>query len=164
MCGFSTIACLWVATFAAGPIIGPFVGSQASNLLYSSLFLAFATVSPNFTFMLFFILPVKVKWLACLSGALLAYEFFAIPFLRLPIALALLPYAWFALPLAWRHLRHRGRVTARRATYHSNSLATSDAFHQCHHCHRSDHTDPTLEFRVASDGQEYCSDHLPAKA
>ncbi len=161
---FSTIACLWVATFAAGPIIGPFVGSQASNLLYSSLFLAFATVSPNFTFMLFFILPVKVKWLACLSGALLAYEFFAIPFLRLPIALALLPYAWFALPLAWRHLRHRGRVTARRATYHSNSLATSDAFHQCHHCHRSDHTDPTLEFRVASDGQEYCSDHLPAKA
>ena len=158
---FSTVACLWIATFIAGPFLGQFVGSQASTLLYSSIFLAFATVSPNFTFMLFFILPVKVKWLACLDGALLAYEFFAIPFLRLPIALALLPYAWFALPLAWRYLRHRGRVTSRRATYQAHSLPTHHAFHQCHRCQRSDQTDPTLEFRVAADGEEYCSEHLP---
>ena len=41
-----------------------------------TVFFAFATLYPNFEFLLFFILPVKVKWLALVSLVLLIYAFF----------------------------------------------------------------------------------------
>ena len=39
-----------------------------------SLFFAFATLFPDYEIRLFFILPVKVKWLALLSGAFSLFE------------------------------------------------------------------------------------------
>jgi len=157
---FGTVICLW-AGVVLSPVIGLMIGLQASTLLYSSLFLAFATVVPNYTFLIFFILPVKVKYLAMINGALLIFMFFSNPFMRLPLLLAVLPYGCFALPLAWRRFRHGARVTARRATYKSDSLPTGTPFHACHTCHRTDHSDPSLEFRIAQDGEEYCTEHLP---
>lgn len=158
---FGTVVFLWAGVMLADPMVGVAIGIQASTLLYSSLFLAFATVVPNYTFLIFFVLPVKVKWLAILNGAFLAYQFLFIPLLRLPILLALVPYACFALPLAVRRMKHGARVTARRASYQSKSLPEGAAFHECHICHRTDQTDPTLEFRIAGDGEEYCSEHQP---
>lgn len=49
-----------VFTVAAGFIIG-----NATNLyLYYSMFFAFAVLYPNFQVLLFFFLPIKIKWLA----------------------------------------------------------------------------------------------------
>jgi hypothetical protein len=157
---FSSVACLWAGVLQAGPL-GAAVGLQASTLLYSSLFLAFATVVPNYTFLIFFILPVKVKWLALLTGAGLLFEFFAVPPMRLPLLLAFVPYACFGLPIAWRRWRHGVRVSARRATYESGKLPPDAAFHLCRTCGRTEVTDPTLEFRISADGEEYCLEHLP---
>lgn len=158
---FSTLACLWGAVAVGGPELGTALGGAAGIMLYMSLFLAFATVVPDYTFLIFFILPVKVKWLGLIDGAYMLFLFITISFIRLPMVVALLPYAVFGLPILVRNVRHSARVSNRRATYQANSLPQGEAFHECSVCHRTDHTNPTLEFRVADDDREYCVEHLP---
>jgi len=164
----STMVCLWIITCSFPSLWGILIGGMAGTILYSSLFFAFATVAPNYTFLIFMILPVPAKWLALLDAAgLLHMLFMAKPMvyvpmeIRLALLLGFLPYACFALPIAWRRLRHGARVSTRRAAWKSNSLPVGPAFHECRICHRTDQTDPTLEFRIASDDEEYCIDHLP---
>lgn len=153
----ATVVCLWIAIALGGPIFGIGVGLEASTMLYSSIFLAFATVVPDYSILVYMILPAKAKWLAWLDGAWLAYLFLTVSYLRLPIVIALLPYACFAVPILRRNLRNANR----RAEFKANSLPQGEAFHECSVCHRTDHTNPTLEFRVAADDREYCVEHLP---
>lgn len=55
-------------------------GAPATNsYLLLSLFLAFATLWPDFQFLIFFILPVRVKWLAWLSALGLLFDFITSP-------------------------------------------------------------------------------------
>lgn len=55
----------YLLTGALLTIIGGFLGGYAYNhYLYLSLFLAYAMLMPDNIFMMFFILPVKAKWLA----------------------------------------------------------------------------------------------------
>lgn len=63
-------------TGVIGLIIAGFIGGYAHTLhLNLSLFLAFATLYPNVEFMIFFILPVKAKYLAWIDAAFLTWEF-----------------------------------------------------------------------------------------
>jgi len=39
-----------------------------------------------------------------------------------------------------------------------------EALHRCAHCGATELTNPSLEFRVARDGEEYCLAHLPSAA
>lgn len=50
-----------------------FTGGATATYLNLSLFLAFAYLFPNFEVLIFFILPVKMKYLAWLNWALIAY-------------------------------------------------------------------------------------------
>lgn len=57
-----------------GAIVAGFItGSSTNYYLNLSLFLAFAAYQPEMEVLLFFILPVKIKWLALLALASLAY-------------------------------------------------------------------------------------------
>ena len=159
----ASVVALWAAVLVAGPAVGHLVGLQASNFLYLNLFFAFATLVPNHTFLIFFVLPVKVKWLAVLGGAGLLLQFVGVPETRLPLLLALLPYGVFGLPLAIRNVRHKAKVSSRRSRFQADTAPVGDTFHECSVCHRTDVSDPSLEFRIASDEQEYCVEHLPAK-
>lgn len=59
-----------------GCIAAGFISGYTSNLyLNMSLFIAFALFFPNEEFLIFFVLPVKVKWLAIIDGVLLAAMF-----------------------------------------------------------------------------------------
>ena len=64
-------------------LIGSFAGQLISpdslivifpDFLYLSIFYAFAVLNPHFEFYMFFILPVKVKWLAILSAVFVGFE------------------------------------------------------------------------------------------
>jgi hypothetical protein len=58
-----------------GTIVAALIAGGASNTwLDVSLFLAFATVFPDVGILLFFVLPVRVKWLGWLAGAFLLYQ------------------------------------------------------------------------------------------
>ncbi len=56
-------------------ISGLITGFATNAYLNLSLFLAFAIFYPNYQVYIFFILPVKVKWLAWLDALLLIYSF-----------------------------------------------------------------------------------------
>lgn len=58
-----------------GTILAAFItGSGTSIYLNLSLFLGFAYLFPNVEILLFFILPVKIKWLAYLNWAYFAFS------------------------------------------------------------------------------------------
>lgn len=63
-----------------GAIIAGFITGYSTNYyLNLSLFLAFATFQPDLEVLLFFILPVKVKWLALVALASLTYMLITSP-------------------------------------------------------------------------------------
>jgi hypothetical protein len=49
---------------------------QANFWLNTSLFFAFATIFPEYEITLFFVLPIKVKWLGLVTLALVGFNFF----------------------------------------------------------------------------------------
>jgi len=94
----------------------PWSGAGNSILLVS-LFFAFATFYPDLELMLFFILPVKCKWLAFLSAAFILVQFIAAPHLRLMILASLSTYFLFFLPGWWTRLRLRAEARVRRGRF-----------------------------------------------
>jgi len=61
-----------IGTAGAGFLTG---APQTNYYLNLSLFFAFATLFPEYEIRLFFVLPVKVKWLGLLSGAYVMFKF-----------------------------------------------------------------------------------------
>lgn len=57
-------------------ISGLITGYVTNYYLNLSLFFAFAIQYPDFQLLLFFMLPIKVKWLAALNAVLYVYSFF----------------------------------------------------------------------------------------
>jgi hypothetical protein len=95
----------------------PFPAIVTNAYLQSSLLLAFATLFPDEQFLLFFVIPMKAKWLAVFTGAVMAWRFLAGDMVtRLAIAASLVNYflllgpdLWEKFQL-WRQLRRsRGR-------------------------------------------------------
>ncbi len=71
-----------------GTILGGIItGATTNTYLNLSLFLAFAVLFPNFQVLLFFFIPVKIKYLGMLDGALLL---FSLIFSSLPDKIAIL--------------------------------------------------------------------------
>lgn len=61
-----------IGTAAAAFITG---ASQGALWLNTSLYFAFATLFPNYEILLFFVLPIRVKWLALLTLGYVLYQF-----------------------------------------------------------------------------------------
>ena len=98
---------LFYTVGALGTIIGSlFTGFATNQYLNLSLFLAFAAIYPNYTAMVFFILPVKVKYLALLDVLLYLYLFFQIGWPeRVALLLSLANDLLFFSPDIFRHIR-----------------------------------------------------------
>jgi hypothetical protein len=62
------------------------------------------------------------------------------------------------------HLRQRKEVAVRRQRFEVQSGSEEEPLHRCATCGATELTDPSLEFRVARDGEEYCLAHLPRPA
>lgn len=56
-------------------VSGLITGYATNSYLNMSLFLAFALFYPNYQVLVFFFIPLKVKWLALIDVALLTYSF-----------------------------------------------------------------------------------------
>lgn len=86
---------------AVGAIISGFITGYATNdYINMSLFLAFALLNPDFTVYVFFILPVKMKWLALIDGAaILLSLIFSSWAGRLAVVMALVNLLIFFAPM-----------------------------------------------------------------
>ena len=88
-----------------GAIVSGFImGYTTAEYLNLSLFLAYAILYPDNQVLVFFLIPVKMKWIAFLDLALLAYQFiFATWEYRLALLLSLVNIAiFFARVLFWK--------------------------------------------------------------
>jgi hypothetical protein len=80
----------------------PWPGVVTNGYLQLSLFLAFATLFPEEVFLLFFILPVKAKWLAVFTAAGMGWAFLTGNWIiRLTVGASLIPYVLLLGPGLW---------------------------------------------------------------
>ena len=142
-----------------------FPGSYATNLfLAGSVFLAFAFLNPDFELLLFFILPVKIKWLALLQWILYGYSFLKGPW---PIRLAVLASMGNFLMFFTGEIIQRMKSGRRRMEYQAKQAAArenDEPRHRCVVCGKNDRTHPMEDFRYGDDDRCYCSEHRPKKA
>ena len=148
--------------------------------LNMSLFFAFAALYPDVQFLLFFVIPVKVKWLALLDGVYFLYAFIQ-AFLpaygggpygiiyranALGAAVSILNFVIFFLgsrnmkPYPPKQMKRKKefKQKMRPVNHYANG-----AKHRCAVCGRTDIDHPELEFRYCSKcngNYEYCQDHL----
>lgn len=137
------------------------------NYVYQAMFLAFAALYPNMELLLFFILPIKVKWLGILYGLILAFEVikllgagaFAYAFC---IVIAMGNFLLFFL-LSRDYRRISPKEIKRKQTFKNEMRQNGGTRHRCAICGRTEKDDPNMEFRFCSrcDGDyEYCMEHL----
>lgn len=140
-----------------------FFGTAFSNfMLTASLFFAFARFYPDLIIYFAYVLPLKVKWIAWFSAALLILQIItgSMQFRAAAIA-AMANYLVFFGPEMISDARNRRQVSARRKRFEIETHAADSAtLHHCAVCGATERTAPNLEFRVAADGEEYCLPHL----
>lgn len=139
-----------------GYLIFPFSGEVPTTFLLASIFLAFAARNPNFELLLFFILPVKVKWLAWLTWAMFALTFITgiIP-IKLVVAAACVNLVLFFGKSLFTNVKATQR---RKAHEKQRAVEAEEPFHQCVICGITDKQDPDMQF-VYDGGEGYCEKH-----
>ena len=137
----------------------------SSQMLFTTLFFAFAHFYPEEIIYVFFILPLKIKWIAWIYAGFLLLGFATQSnSYRMALIAALSNYLIFFGPGVIRHLRQRKEIAVRRNRFEIQSRSEEEPLHRCATCGATEFTDPSLEFRVARDGEEYCIAHLPRPA
>jgi len=123
------------------------------------VFLAFATLFPNMEFRLFFILPVKVKWLGWLTVGI-----YILTLVSADVGSRLCVVAAFANYLLFfgKNFLKNVKAGQRRKAYHvERAVADAQAFHVCAECGVTDKTDESLHFRYCSTcGKCFCEAHI----
>jgi hypothetical protein len=137
-------------------------GSAATNVFIAgSVFLAFATLYPEFQLYIFFVLPVKIKWLARLAWLGYFLGFMMGDFqVRMGILAALANYLVFF----GRDIVLSVRFGAKRMLAQAQDVVVQTMHHhRCTACGVTDQSDPSMEFRYCTrcrDGLCYCANHI----
>jgi len=148
------------AAFLAWGVVGHSV--PASNMfLYSTVFLAFARLFPDFTINIYFVLPIKIKWLALLMWLWLGYALLTADGMgRLLVIASVMNYLLFFGREHWRDVRHGQQ----RRSYQSKvTKAAKRLTHECLVCGNNSEASPKTLFRYCSKcaGQScYCPEHI----
>ncbi|SHI48145.1 cation-translocating P-type ATPase [Pseudobutyrivibrio xylanivorans] len=152
--------------------IGQFISTYYINL---SIFLAFSTCFPDMQVLLYFIIPVKMKWMSIFYLIIVGYSIVnylmaGYLFAAMPIIASLLN--WLIFFMMTRNLqRYNPKDIHRRAEFRRQATpprtqyrdGTPIARHKCAVCGRTEISNPELEFRFCSKcngNYEYCSEHL----
>ena len=168
-----------VAVIVASLLSGRNLSISGTGYLSLSMFLAFAMLYPDTQVLLFFFIPVKIKWLAWIDAAFFAISILISLFTRnlagwiIPL-IALLNFVVFF----WSDLVDWVQA-GRRRVQHQNSHQTiqfkaaakqqarkvkeQGYRHKCAVCGRTDTEYPNLQFRYCSRCAGYhcfCEDHI----
>lgn len=137
-------------------------GAAVTNtFILGSVFIAFAYLNPDFELTLFFVLPVKIKWLALLAVVLGGYRFIVGPLsIKLQTIAAVTTFLIFFGRDMMTVARYRQRKSAKAA---ERAAAVDEPRHRCHVCGKTDKSHPDLDFRYCSKcagDQCYCPEHI----
>ncbi len=138
-----------------------------SSYLKLTLFLAFATIFPDFELLLFFVIPVKVKYLAWLSGFGIIYTVATAPLdAKFAALLSIANYLLFFGPAAWASIRTGAKSYQRRREFESASKPAGTPRNVCSVCGGNEISNPDLQFRYCTcpscgaAGKAFCMEHL----
>lgn len=134
-----------------------------SGFIAGSIFLAFAYLNPNYVIHVYFILPVKMKWLAALTLLLYTFSFASGDLAtRVSIIAALGNCLVFLGPQLIGDFRGGRRQLAFRAKQKAEhrEAASAGPRHACVVCGKNSDTHPHEDFRYRADDRCYCSEHL----
>ncbi|HBY72918.1 MAG TPA: hypothetical protein DEG06_11820 [Lachnospiraceae bacterium] len=165
----------WITYLLTGVSLSP-----SLDYVYGTMFFAFAALYPNTQFLLYFLIPVKAKYLAWFDAALyiimvvqyiMSKNYYAI----IPVVVSMANFLIFFFTTRnyrrispkeferkarFRRQMNAGRNTGNTTTQRGHTVITR---HKCAVCGRTELDDDRLEFRFCSkcDGNyEYCMDHL----
>ena len=159
----------------SGPYMFYIPGSIFTTYYISlSIFLAFAMSYPEASVLLYFVIPIKMKWMAIFYGVILVAEIVSYLregqwFMVIPIVASLLNFALFYFSTknlsrftpnqVHRRMEFRRQMNTGTRTMQGGRITK----HKCAICGRTEDDDPNLEFRFCSrcnGNYEYCQDHL----
>lgn len=160
-----TVIGAFALSFIAGTGMIGYGGLFSTYYINMSIFLAFAVSYPDMELLLYFIIPIKMKWMAIVYAVFILYDFIAGNFIsRVTIAASLLNFVVFFLSTK---KGYSPKQQMRKKKYQKQSRPhmtySNGARHRCAVCGRTELDDPNLEFRFCSKcngNYEYCQDHL----
>ncbi|MCF3652402.1 hypothetical protein [Synoicihabitans lomoniglobus] len=142
-------------------------GEPATNVfLGGSVFLAFAFLNPDFVLHLFFILPVKIKWIALVTWVFYGFNLVVGSMTE---RLAVLAATGNFLIFFGREIVQRIRTGRRAVTQQAKRAKLKQELgpmHKCSVCGRDSDAETELGFRYRTEGDKevcYCEDHLPPR-
>ena len=153
--------------------------------IYWAMFLAFATINPDMQMLLYFVIPIKIKWLAIFDVILMGYQvvrslygglvalmggstYLAGIYFSMAAAIIVSVANFLIYFFSTRNYQRinpkqvRRRREFKRQTSQTGQYA-GGARHRCAICGRTELDDDRLDFRYCSKCEgnyEYCSDHL----
>jgi hypothetical protein len=147
-----------------GTIGAAFIGGlgSAAFLNYSLIF-AFSYLYPDFEILMFFFIPIKIKYLAILYAVYIIYNFRFAPLLGLiTLGGSALNFVLFFGKDIIAGISRKQKSYRKRVEFNAKKPKIV-VIHRCTVCGRTEWDDKNLEFRycVDCDGDyEYCMDHL----
>jgi hypothetical protein len=163
-----TVIYAFAVYFITGKSPSPY---SVAEFIYLSMFFSFATYYPDVQVLLFFILPVKVKWLAWVDAAFFLFSMLTMSFPeRLLPLIAVLNYLLFCGDILFaglapaRFAQRRKTISFRREAQRVRQEQKNAPYRfKCAVCGRTDTEHPELEFRYCSRCAGYhcfCQEHI----
>lgn len=159
--------------YGIGLLLGTNLNYPYASTYYltTSIFLAYALCYPDMQVLLYFVIPVKVKWLAILDVVLLVFECISSGFspagigVKVVIGATLLNLLFFFMTSrSFHHLtpgeQKRRREFKKKVQTPGGNYITR---HKCAVCGRTERDGDDLVFRFCSKcngNYEYCQDHM----
>lgn len=167
-----------------GYVISMYVTTYYVNM---SIFLVFAALYPNMQVLLYFFIPIKIKWMAIVYAVLMIIDVFsarALPIIIIRgviLFVSLLNFLIFFASsrnrTAFSYAQRKRAAEFKRAVNEARNANSSESRfsrqgqssangiskHKCSICGRTELDNPDLEFRFCSKcngNYEYCNEHL----
>lgn len=138
-------------------------GEGTSVYLNLSLFLAFAHIYPDYEILLFYILPVKVKYLGWLNWAYIAMAIVTEPLsYKIAAIVSIINFFIFFGKEIVYEIKNRGKSQRGKKKFQSQ-VNRSGLSHKCTVCGITPKDDPNMDFRYCPDCDGlrcYCTKHI----
>jgi len=148
-----------------GTTIAVFITGYGATSLYLnlSLFLAFARIYPDYELLLFFVMPVKVKYLAMLDWAFILFTLLVGDMsTRFVTVVSIINYFLFFGRDILARTKSGRQVYDNRRRFRAE-LPRDFTIHKCTICGKTEKDDPNMDFRYCPECEgdyEYCMDHV----
>ena len=162
-----TILASFIAYFAGG-----FVMMTGVHYVNMAMFFAYAALNPDAMVLLFFFIPIKIKWLAWADLAYFAYDVISNIAVgnwgaaAAPVV-ALLNFAVFFYPYFSKRARFQRAAHSKQAVRFRQTVKASERAkpytHKCAVCGKTDADYPNMQFRYCSRCAGYhcfCEEHI----